>query len=86
MSFDANATEDADEEKEDDGALDVMIFFNYQSGSSPWQRRSCANSMALDDAEDAIGGGDVVYTIKNEDETVGSSRHPPSLAHVFHLV
>jgi hypothetical protein len=31
-----------------------MIFFNYHS----------------DEAEETVGGGDVVYTIKNEDETV----------------
>ena len=42
--------------------------------------------MALDDAEDAIGGGDVVYTIKNEDETVRSLCSPPSLARVSHVV
>ena len=35
-----------------------MIFFNYQP---------------VDETEEAVGGGDVVYTIKNEDETVRST-------------
>lgn len=51
----ANANDDDDEDEDTNGTLDVMIFFNYQP---------------VDEAEEAVGGGDVVYTIKNEDETV----------------
>ncbi|UJR33500.1 hypothetical protein I4U23_020945 [Adineta vaga] len=46
--------DDENEEEDKDGTLDVMIFFNYQS----------------DGSEETTGGGDVVYTIKNEDETL----------------
>ncbi|CAF3909557.1 unnamed protein product [Rotaria sordida] len=56
ISFDTdnNVDDDDDDDKEKDGTLDVMIFFNYHSNET----------------DDAVGGGDVVYTIKNEDETL----------------
>ncbi|CAF1235707.1 unnamed protein product [Adineta steineri] len=55
LSFDTeNNNDDDDEDEEKDGTLDVMIFFNYHS----------------EDNEETVGGGDVVYTIKNEDETL----------------
>ncbi|CAF0727816.1 unnamed protein product [Adineta ricciae] len=55
LSFDTDNDEDSESEDEDkDGTLDVMLFFNYQT----------------DESEETVGGGDVVYTIKNEDETL----------------
>jgi hypothetical protein len=37
----------------------------------------------LDGSDDAAGGGDVVYTIKNEDETVGESLFRDSNSNVI---
>ncbi|CAF5222946.1 unnamed protein product, partial [Rotaria magnacalcarata] len=49
-----NFNDDDDEEEEKDGTLDVMLFLNYRS----------------DDTDETEGGGDIVYTLKNEDETL----------------
>ncbi|CAF2711410.1 unnamed protein product [Rotaria sp. Silwood2] len=61
LSFDTDNNEennslddDDDDDEEKDGTLDVMIFLNYHSNET----------------DETVGGGDVVYTIKNEDETL----------------
>ena len=50
-----------------------MLFFNYPSGICFILLTDIIYLLFvidLDDSEDTLGGGEVVYTIKNEDETV----------------
>jgi hypothetical protein len=47
-----------------------MIFFNYHSGIFFDKIFLHIKLFFPDEPEETIGGGDVVYTIKNEDETV----------------
>ena len=48
-----------------------MLFFNYQTGSSRFLYEICCKSgFFSDESEETVGGGEVVYTIKNEDDTV----------------
>ena len=48
----------------------MMIFFNYQSGSYQCSILVFEDFLFLEETDETVGGGDVVYTIKNEDETV----------------